>query len=53
MIRICERLSTAPESVARKSGAIVVFGAYEYFDLTGTARRARSTAAGRRARPAT
>jgi hypothetical protein len=33
MIRICERLFTTPESVASKPGAIVIFGAHEFFDL--------------------
>ena len=41
MIRICERLSTAPESVAARPKTIVVFGAYEFFDLTGTTAEAR------------
>jgi len=35
MIRICERLSSAPESAADRPGVIVVFAAYEYFDLAG------------------
>ena len=38
MIRICERLSAAPESVASKPRTIVVFGAPEFIDLTGSDR---------------